>query len=153
DCSETLAYTSAVPVSVRSSHLSGLMVMALAGLLGGCAPPPVNRPYPPPSARELLDALRDRARQLRSLRADGKVDHMGEGGQRVKLSMAMLLERGGKLRLEANSPFGGALATLVSDGSEFALLDVRQNRFLIGPALPCNVARLIRIELPPDDVV
>jgi outer membrane lipoprotein-sorting protein len=130
-----------------------LAAVAVAALLGACAPPAVERPYPPPTPAELLDALRDRARRLTSLRAEAKVDHLGEGGERVRLSMAMLLERGGKLRLEANSPLGGALATLVSDGKQFALLDVRQNRFQVGPALPCNVARLIRIELPPDDVV
>lgn len=130
-----------------------LILMALAALPGACAPSRVERPYPPATATELLAALRDRARRLVTLRADAKVDHMGEGGERVKLSMSMLLERGGKLRLEANSPLGGPLATLVSDGKQFALLDVRQNRFLVGPALPCNVARLIRIELPPDDVV
>ncbi len=48
---------------------------------------------------------------------------------------------------------GGALATLTSDGKQFSLLDVRQNRFLTGPAKACNVARLINLSLPPDDIV
>ena len=56
----------------------------------------------------------------------------------------LLLARGGKLRIEADSPLGGALATLTSDGQQFSLLDVRDNRFLTGPAKACNVARLIR---------
>jgi hypothetical protein len=67
--------------------------------------------------------------------------------------VALLLARGGKLRIEADSPLGGALATLTSDGRQFQLLDLRNNRFLEGPAKACNVARLIRLAIPPDDVV
>src|SRR5205807_1117700 len=114
-------------------------------LVCGCPPAAVQRPYAPPKAEELLESLRARQQQVRSLRAVARVDHLGEGGQRVKVTVTMLLERGGKLRLEAESPMGGALATLVADGHDFALLDTRQNRFLVGPASPCNVARLIRI--------
>src|SRR5262245_2587201 len=112
-----------------------LIVFAL--FLCGCPPSHVERPYPPPSAAQLLEALRARAGKLQSLRAQTKIDHLGEGGQRIKVKVGMLLERGGKLRLEAESPFGGALATLVSDGARFALLDVRHNRFLVGPARAC----------------
>jgi hypothetical protein len=128
-------------------------LLVLVAILAGCPPAHVERPYAPPTAAELVQALQARAAQLRTLRADARVDHMGDGGERVKLSVAMLLERGGKLRLEAESPLGGALATLVSDGQRFQLLDVRANRFLVGAAEPCNVARLIRVWLSPDDVV
>ncbi|HZS39764.1 MAG TPA: DUF4292 domain-containing protein [Polyangia bacterium] len=130
-----------------------LAVAALL-LLAACPPPkPVARPYPAPSADELLQAMRKRSSAIRSLRADTKVDHLGQGGQRVKVAVALLLARGGKLRMEAESPMGGALATLTSDGTSFALLDVRNNRFLAGPAKACNVARLIQIALEPDDIV
>jgi outer membrane lipoprotein-sorting protein len=123
-------------------------------LLAGCPPmKPVERPYAPPSAAELVAAMRARDAHIQSLRADTKVDHMGQGGQRVKVTVALLVARGGKLHMEAESPMGGALATLVSDGQKFALLDARQNRFLTGPANACNVARLIQLALEPDAVV
>lgn len=100
-----------------------------------------------------MAALRGRTERLKTLRATAKVDHFASGGERVRVRVNMLLARGGKLRFEADNPLGGSLATLTSDGSQFALLDVRNNRFLTGPANACNVARLIRLALPPDDIV
>jgi outer membrane lipoprotein-sorting protein len=125
---------------------------AALALLAGC-PKPAVRPYPPPSADELMTALRARAAHLKTLRATAKVDHMANGGERVRVKANLLLARGGKLRFEADSPLGGSLATLTSDGTTFSLLDVRANRFMTGPAKACNVARLIRLSMPPDDVV
>ncbi len=121
-------------------------------LLIGCAPP-IARPYAPPSASELIASIRARASALKTLRAQSKIDHMGDGGERVKVKVAMLLERPGKLRFEAESPLGGAVATVVTDGQRFSLLDVRQNRFFTGPALACNVARFTRVALAPSEVV
>jgi outer membrane lipoprotein-sorting protein len=126
--------------------------VAVALLLAGC-PKPAVRPYPPPTAEQLLESLRARAERLRTLRATAKIDHFANGGERVRVKVTMLLARGGKLRIEADSPLGGALATLTTDGQQFQLLDVRNNRFLTGPAKACNVARLIRLAIPPDDVV
>jgi outer membrane lipoprotein-sorting protein len=128
------------------------VVVALLPLVAGC-PKPAVRPYPPPSADELMTALRTRAEHLKTLRMTAKVDHMANGGERVRIKVNMLLARGGKLRFEADSPLGGALATLTSDGTQFSLLDMRSNRFLTGPAKACNVARLIRLSIAPDDVV
>jgi len=122
-------------------------------LLCGCPVPPVERPYAPPSAEQLMKALQDRRDKLTSLRAEGRADEMGQGAERVKVTINVLVARGGKLRLEAESPLGGAVATLVTDGSQFQLLDVRNNRFLTGPAEPCNVARLIGVELEPEQVM
>src|SRR5205823_3916736 len=70
-----------------------------------------------------------------------------------KVSMTFLIEAPDHIRLEAESPMGGSLASLASDGKRFQLLDVRQNRFLEGEALPCNIARLIRVELSPAEAV
>lgn len=127
------------------------------GLVLFCAacppPPPALRPYPAPKAGELMAAIAAQAHQVRSLRADAKVDHTAEGGKRVKVTLRMLVARGGQLRLEAEAPLVGPVATLVSDGQHFELLDLRNNRFFEGQASACNVARLIRIEMAPEDVV
>ena len=133
---------------------TGLHASLICGvlLLAGC-PKPAVRPYPPPTGEELMAALRARAAHLKTLRATAKVDHFANGGERVRVKVNMLLARGGRLRFEADSPLGGALATLTSDGKQFALLDVHNNRFLTGPAKACNVARLVRLAIPPEDVV
>jgi outer membrane lipoprotein-sorting protein len=135
--------------------LKSIHILLGALLLCGCPPPrPAERPYPPPTKEELVAHLKKRREVLRSLRAETKVDHLGQGAQRVKVTVDMLLARGGKLRLEAQAPIGGGtLMTLTADGTTFQLLDVKNNRFLEGPAKACNVARLISIEMEPEDVV
>jgi hypothetical protein len=134
---------------MRPSALLAIALLALAG----CPPPPVARPYPPPTAADLIAHLEKRAAPLRSLRAEAKVDYLAGRGERVKVQMTFLVEPPDRLRLEADSPLGGAVASLASDGKRFALLEVRDNRFLAGPARPCNIARLIRVALSPADVV
>jgi outer membrane lipoprotein-sorting protein len=133
---------------MRRALLLAMLVTA------GCPPPaPVERPYAPPTGQELLTALRARADRIATLRAEARADEMGPGGERVKVTVNLLFARPGKMRIEAESPLGGTVATLVADGQRFALLDTRENRFLAGPARACNVARLIRVELPPEELV
>jgi outer membrane lipoprotein-sorting protein len=130
------------------------VLLGVVVLSAGCpkVQAPVARPYPPPTTEELVTSLRDRARKITSLHADTRVEHL-ERGERVKLSVEMLLARGGQLRFEAQAPLQGSVATLVADGRVFALLDARHNRFLTGPAKGCNVARLLRLELEPEEIV
>jgi outer membrane lipoprotein-sorting protein len=137
---------------LRASLICRALLLAAMPFVAAC-PKPAVRPYPPPTAEELMAALRARADHLKTLRATAKVDYFENEGNRVKIKVNMLLARGGKLRFEADNPLGGALATLTSDGHQFSMLDLRSNRFLTGPAKACNVARLIRLAIPPDDVV
>jgi len=134
------------------------MRLGLLGLLSllaaGCPMPPVERPYAAPTAEALAAHLRGRAGALKSLRAETRVDYMAENGDRLKVTMELLVAAGGKLRLSVEAPIGGGtLAALASDGVQFQLHDARNNRFYAGPASACAVGRLLRIELPPADVV
>jgi outer membrane lipoprotein-sorting protein len=131
-----------------------LALVAVALSLAACPLPPVARPYPPPTAADLVAAIRAHAAKVQSLRTGSRVDHMGQNGERVKVHVQMAMVRGGKLRFDIESPIGeSVLATLVSDGKRFALLDTRENRFLTGTASACNVSRLVRIDLAPDDIL
>jgi hypothetical protein len=121
--------------------------------LSSCRLPKVERPYPPPSAEEMMTVLRERRDRLRTLRVETKVDHRGPTGDRVKLSVTMVLARGGKMRLEAESPLVGPVAVLATGGVEFRLLDSRRHRFFTGRASACNVARMTEVHIPPADVV
>src|SRR5258706_16222102 len=93
-------------------------------LLCGCPVPPVARPYPPPTAEQLLQALQNRRDKLASLRAEGRADEMGQGAERVKVPVNMRVARGGRMRLEAESPLGGNCSHLVTDGRQFKTLAV-----------------------------
>lgn len=132
------------------------LALVALGALAGCPPKHVERPGPPPTAAQLVAHLRDRAAKIARLRTEAKVDYLEQDGQRVKLTMTFLTERsasGGKLRIDAENPLGGALAALASDGARFELLDARQNRFLAGEASACNLGRLLRIQLAPGELI
>jgi hypothetical protein len=126
------------------------LVVLLA--LSACKPDRVNGPASLPTAATLLAEVRGRQAQARSLRGETKMDYLSPDG-RVKVTVNVAVRRPARLRFEAENPISGTtVGTLTTDGRDFALLDVEHNRFLVGPALACNVARMARIALPPDDV-
>lgn len=113
--------------------------------------PPANRPYPPPTAEELLGALA--ARQKAVTAASARVRATSWlGGERVRATVNMLIVRDGHLRFEAEVSLEGTVATLATDGNRFELWDMRKNELDRGPACPANVASLVRIPLAPVDV-
>jgi hypothetical protein len=127
---------------------------ALAGLLAvaGCVhAPPVARPYAAPSADDLAGLLATRAGVVRSLNARARATSW-LGGDRVRATVLMLVERDGHLRFEAEVTLQGTVATLATDGARFAFLDAHKNELSRGPACPENVASLVRIPLAPADI-
>ncbi len=115
-------------------------------LLAGCAavPPPASQV---PTAQAAIDRLRTTGDCEASLKAKAKIDHWSEQG-RVRGDVYLFAAYPARLRLDAISPFGVALATLTSDGRSFALADLRAKRFYVGPASACNLARLTTVPLP-----
>jgi hypothetical protein len=113
--------------------------------------PPVQRPYPAPTSDELARLLEARAETVKSLNARARATSW-LGGERVRATVLMLVERDGHLRFEAEVSLQGTVATLATDGRTFALLDNRRNELSRGPACPANVASLVRIPLAPADI-
>ncbi|MFT3927245.1 MAG: DUF4292 domain-containing protein [Myxococcales bacterium] len=97
-----------------------------------------------------LSAQQVQSAQLRTLRAEAKVDQRGKEG-RIKGRVMMFVERPDRVRFDAVTQFGPAL-TLTSDGETFALSDFKSNRFLTGPACEQNIARMIGVALSGRDV-
>ena len=86
-----------------------------------------------------------RSAQLRSLRAEAKVDQRGREG-RIKGRVMMFVERPDRVRFDAMTQFGPAL-TLTSDGEPFALTDFKEQPLPTGPACERNIARMIGVAL------
>jgi outer membrane lipoprotein-sorting protein len=127
-------------------------VSALAALGTCCAhAPPAVRPYPPPAADALIAALSAQQAAVRGMNARVRATSW-LGGERVRATVNMLVERDGHLRFEAEVSLQGTVAVLATDGTTFALYDAHKNEFSRGPACPANVASLIRIPLGPADV-
>jgi len=149
---------------VRPDLGAGSLLAVVAVLLAsaGCPQrPPVVRPGPPPTAEWLLATLAARQAALHGINARARATSW-VGGDRLRATVLMLVDRRGALRLEAEVSLQGTVSILTtqpaspegdggSDG-RFQLLDLRNNRLQQGPACPDNVASLIRIPLAPAEV-
>jgi outer membrane lipoprotein-sorting protein len=125
------------------------LAVGAALLLAGCpARPCPTRPFTDPAA--LLASYRDMRRPARVLRAEARVDQRGERG-RVRGTVLMFLERPDKVRFDIMTQVGPA-AVLTSDGETFALMDLRENRFLTGPTCPANIERLLGLRFGAEQV-
>jgi hypothetical protein len=130
-------------ISVRARAFGGIAAAAL--VLGGCfASPPASQM---PTATAALDRLRETGKCGTALQAGAKIDHFGKQG-RIRGDLLMFAATPASLRMDIVSPFGGTVATLTSDGSHFALADLRDKRFYVGPASACNLARLTTVPMP-----
>jgi hypothetical protein len=138
-----LTRTSRVP----TSYIPVILLLAFAAACG-----PVPRPADAyGSAPDLLADMLALRGKVRSLRATGRIDHFGE--QRVQGKMFAFAAPPDRLRVDLLSPLGSTLAVLTVSGGAFAMSDEREGRHYAGPAEPCNIARLIRIPLPAEDVI
>jgi hypothetical protein len=125
---------------------------AMFALAACCAhAPPAVRPYPAPTAAALIATLSAQQVAVRGMNARVRATSW-LGGERVRATVNMLVERDGHLRFEAEVSLQGTVAMLATDGTSFALFDASKNEFARGPACPANVASLVRIPLAPADV-
>lgn len=90
--------------------------------------------------------------EVRSFRITGRVDHFGDG-RRVQGKVLLMASLPDKLRIEVLSPFGNPLSVLTVSDNRFALYDSKEGRFMQGRADPCNIARLVQIPLPAEQVM
>lgn len=134
----------------RLALLVGLIGLTAGG--AGCPRPlAIQRPYAPPTVAELSATLAQRQQAVASMNARARVTSW-MGGERVRATVLMLVDRRGRLRLEAEVSLQGTVAMLTTDGQRFAFLDLAKNEMRRGPACPANVASLIRIPLGPAEV-
>ncbi|MCA9604122.1 MAG: DUF4292 domain-containing protein [Myxococcales bacterium] len=129
---------------MRRAHL-----LSLALLLSGCPGRPCpTQPFT--EANELLGSYRDMRRPARVLRAEASVDRR-DGDGRVRGTVLMFVERDDRVRFDAMTQFGPA-AILTSDGETFALTDLRENVFFVGPTCEANIERLLGLRFSAAEV-
>lgn len=128
--------------SAAMRALWGLAWFALS--CAGCGGPPASRF---PDAEAALSRMRATYACSRGLVGDAKIDFMDSRG-RVRGNISILASLPDRTRLDAFSPFGVSLSTLTTDQGNFAYFDLKQRRFLEGPASPCNIARFTQVPMP-----
>jgi hypothetical protein len=105
-----------------------LGVFSLGAVVAGCVhTPPVVRPYPAPTPEALMASLTARQQAVAGMSARARATSW-LGGERVRATVNMLVERDGHLRFEAEVSLQGTVATLATDGATFALLDTQIGR-------------------------
>lgn len=125
----------------------GFMCLALCA----CGHAQIKRTSQAPPDAELLNALQAQQRGTQSLNLETRTTSW-LGGDRIRATVLMLVNRQGKLRFEAEVSLKGTVAALTTNGQSFALLDMERNEFKQGPACPQNVASLVRIPLAPMEI-
>lgn len=134
---------------IRRVGICSVLTAAVLAISCGPVPPPKDAFT---NAPDLLRELKARRSSIKSFRITGKVDHFG-AQQRVQGKVFLFAELPKSLRIELVSPFNSSLSVLTVGDGRFALHDLREGRFFSGPAEPCNIARLVHIPLPAEDVI
>jgi outer membrane biogenesis lipoprotein LolB len=127
---------------------AGALVALLLAACARRAPPPDLSPDP---AALLAEVERTQGRVER-LRGEARVKVESPGGSGT-VTQFVLAERPDRLRLDALDFFGNPAAVLVADGGRFSLLDLRAGVFYRGAATPENVARLVPLPIPVEELV
>lgn len=121
-------------------------------------PPSVPAPQPVAGfdagkfqVQKLIAALAERDKRLDSMQTPAVMEYTA-GDQHVKAKEEIVVKQPGNLRVEAMSPFGVALL-LAAQGSQLAIFEPDQNRFMRGNATADTLYRYVRIPMAPADAV
>ena len=121
-------------------------------------PPPTGQPGPVAGSdagkfqvQKLIAALAERDKRLDSMQTPAVMEYTA-GDRHVKAKEEIVVKRPGNLRVEAMSPFGVALL-LAAQGSQLAIFEPDQNRFMRGNATADTLYRYVRIPMAPADAV
>jgi outer membrane lipoprotein-sorting protein len=101
--------------------------------------------------QKLTAALAERDKSLDSMQTPAIMEYTA-GGRHLKAKEDIVVRRPNNLRVEARSPLGVALL-LAAQGSELAIFEPGQNRFMRGKATAETLYRYVRIPMAPADAV
>jgi hypothetical protein len=135
--------------------LSGLLLsstaIAFAGALTACGsvkPPPSVMP----DAKTAVDRLDATYAQVSGIKGTAKIDYLGDKG-RVRGDLLVLATAPASLRFGITANVIGGAGEVASDGIHFQAEDKANGKYLVGPAKPCNIARITQVPLPSDELV
>lgn len=98
-----------------------------------------------------LRDLQAHAEHVQSLTGELSLEVWREG-DRVRFKQLVAIKQPDRLRIDALSPFGSPVSTLVSDGARISIYDMEEKRFQQGPATPRNLSRLVPVSLEPEEL-
>jgi len=128
--------------------------LALALALAGC--PSTSGKYKAPAVLPTADAVVAQLAKTREARTAFRAESVMDywlGDQRVKGTVYVMGTNQRQVRFNAISPQQDVLADMACDGQNFALVDMQHNCQLAGPCTKQSLARFLRVELEPEDVL
>ena len=124
---------------------AALLASSLLALPACGTPPPASQV---PNAQAAIDRVHATQDCGIGIHTAAKIDHFGEGG-RIRGDLLIYALWPARIRMDVIGPMNvGIISTLTSDGTTFALADMRDRRFLTGKAKACNIARLTSVPMP-----
>jgi outer membrane lipoprotein-sorting protein len=129
---------------------ASFIVVALIALSGCKSAPACPSQVRTDPTHALSDHETGRA-NWRSLKAEARVTQWGSRG-RIRGTVLMFLEQPNRVRFDVMTQVGPA-AVLTSDGESFQLSDLREGTFLHGPTCPQNIARLLGVPVPAEQIL
>jgi hypothetical protein len=127
-----------------------LLVLPLALSLGcGSAKPP---PSAFPDAKSAMARLDATYKDVTGISGSAKIDYLGEKG-RVRGDVSVLASGPARLRFAITADVVGAAGEVATDGLKFQADDKGHGKYIIGPAKPCNIARITQVPLPLEELV
>lgn len=115
----------------------------------GSVKPPTSQM---PDARTALGRLDATYAQVSGVRADAKIDYLGDKG-RVRGDVKLLASAPSGMRIAITADVVGSAGEVATDGATFEADDKTNGRFLVGEATPCNIARLTQVPIATRELV
>lgn len=134
-------------MTLRPSLTVPLLTVALAGC--GAAKPP---PSAIPNAQSALARLDATYENVTGISGSAKIDYLGDKG-RVRGDVSVLASGPARLRFAITADVVGAAGEVATDGVRFQADDKGRGRYIVGPAKPCNIARITQVPLPLEELV
>ena len=102
--------------------------------------------------RELLSAFERRKSAIAALSAEARIENYGRRGV-VKGRITLLVDRGGRLRIDGWSPTDDLVATLCATKGSFGYFERGAGECLVGRPCPRNLRRFLPLGLTFEDVL
>ncbi len=127
--------------------LQTIVLVFIAGCGGRQSQPADFNPDPSP----FIQRIKERNEAIKSLTAELTVE-LWKGTDRLRFSQMVAVDSSQRLRIDALSPMGSPISTMVSDGGRLMLYAVSEKRFFIGESSPENLAQLLPVPLDPSEL-
>jgi hypothetical protein len=105
-----------------------------------------------PDAKSAIARLDSTYAGVTGISGSAKIDYLGDKG-RVRGDVSVLASGPASLRFAITADVVGAAGEVTSDGLRFQADDRGNNRYIVGDAKPCNIAKITQIPLPLDELV